>query len=36
MKETAPVHIKNFCYVDSEDKTYLELREKYQDEVHFT
>ena len=36
MKDNAPVHIKKFCYEDYEDKTYCELREKYQDEVHFT
>ena len=35
MKETAPVHIKKFCYKDNEDRTYRELREKIYDEVHF-
>ena len=35
MRETAPVHIKKFCYEDYEDKTYYELREKIYDEVHF-
>ena len=35
MKETAPVHIKKFCYKDDEDGTYRELRETIYDEVHF-
>ena len=35
MKETAPIHIKKFCYEDNEDRTYCELREKIYDEVHF-
>lgn len=35
MKETAPIHIKRFCYEDNEDRTYCELREKIYDEVHF-
>lgn len=36
MKENAPVHIKKFCFEDSKDRTYCELREKYQDEYTFT
>lgn len=35
MKETAPIHIRKFCYEDNEDRTYRELREKIYDEVHF-
>ena len=36
MKENAPVHIKKFCFEDGKDRTYCELREKYQDEYTFT